>query len=244
MVAVMTAGPGCIISGKDFRLQNPPPRPESYDPTPRSPAGPADDEAENVHHWDSLPLGYRGYGGVDIHVQSVYITKFPGSDFDDHFGLRFSLEVGRRQGVGLTGEHVKLGEARLTRPGLPECSSGPKSKSETWTAGATGEPDKIVVAFSRPAAVAAGTFDGLVALDVQVFPDDKREPTLCVRIPITNGGRDSWVQRPFLLAGEQRLMFMHSAAPGLQSRAMVLGVGTERQPGAARGERLGQRALV
>jgi len=170
--------------------------------------------------------GYGSDGEVVVQVRSLYVTKFPGTDFDDHAGLRFSLDVGRRQGVKLLGGQLKVGQARLTSSHLPECSSGLASKSETWKAGAAGEPDQLVVAFSRPAAVAAGIFQGLSALDVQVFPAGGRQDARCVRIPIVNNGRDDpWVNRPFLVGAEERLIFMHSTAPGLRSPALILGFG-------------------
>lgn len=222
-IVALAAGPGCILSGKLFRPQSPP---RLTAPGSDLTAGPSSTDQAGAGGGRSTTPGSGGDGEVVVQVMSLYVTKFPGTGFDDHAGLRFSLEVGRRQGAKLMGGQLTVGQARLTSSHLPECSSGLASKSETWEAGAVGEPDRLVVAFSRPAAVAASTFQGFSALDVQIVRVGGGDSARCVRIPIVNDGRDAqWVNRPFLVGAEERLMFTHSTAPGLRSPVLVFGAG-------------------
>jgi hypothetical protein len=158
-----------------------------------------------------------------VRIEHVYVTKFPGSDFDEHFGARLALEVERRPGAS-------LGRARLTSARLTPCASGLIANEASTVIDHVG-PETQVLAFSRPGAVAAGFFDdGTAALDLAIFPADRGQQGRCLRIPLFDtppsaAPEAAWVHHAFLLAGEERLLVLHSTIPGLKSPALLLGVG-------------------
>jgi hypothetical protein len=159
-----------------------------------------------------------------VRIESVYATKFPGTEIDEHIGVRLYLKVERAPGAS-------LGRARLTSTRLAPCDSGlvanePDTMPDRWG------PETQVLAFSRPAAVSAGLFDdGSAALDVAVFSADHNRPGQCLRIPLFDNNaptlfdEPAWANHPVLFGGEERLAFLHSDVPGLKSPALLLGVG-------------------
>jgi hypothetical protein len=159
---------------------------------------------------------------VRVRIDHLYVTKFPGSEADEQMGVRLWLSVQRRPGAS-------LGRARLTSTRSPPCASGVVANEATTTNPVGSESQ--VLAFSRPAAVAAGFFDdGTAALDVAVFPPDHSQPGHCLRLPLFDVPPQitpevAWVHHAFLLGGEERVLFLRSDIPGLKSPALLLGIG-------------------
>ena len=165
------------------------------------------------------PLTPRTAADADVRasVESIYVTKFPGGDFDEHFGLRLAVEAEQAPGVS-------LGRARLSSTRLAPCASGVPATEQSAIRAQAPEPAPQVLAFSRPAG-APFFEDGTAALDLIVFPADRSQPAHCLRIPLVEPGPgDAWVHHAFLLGGEERVLVLHSNVPGLQSPALLLGL--------------------
>lgn len=160
---------------------------------------------------------------VAVKLDGIYVTRMPGSTFDDAMGIRMMLEVDRRA-------PVRIAEAKLTTPAIPPCASGIKAK-QIVSAGRYGPgSEAITLEFSRPAVEAAHVFhDRSAVLDLTVFPTDRSAPGRCIRIAVIepDGPPDAarWVHRAFLIGGEERVMFLHSQTPGLENLGLVLAVG-------------------
>jgi hypothetical protein len=159
---------------------------------------------------------------VRVRLEHIYVTKFPGREIDEAMGVRLSLAIQRRPGAS-------LGRARLTSTRSSPCASGVVANEATTTLEPVGT-EAQVLAFSRPAAVAAGFFgDGTAALDLAVYSDGSGQGH-CLRIPLFDVPPEgtpevAWVHHAFLLGGEERVLFLHSGIPGLKSPALLLGVG-------------------
>jgi hypothetical protein len=160
---------------------------------------------------------------VGVNVDDIYVTHFPGVTFDETYGIRMNLEVSWRA-------PTRIGEARLTSAAAPLCASGVKAtqmvSAERYGAG----PERIALAFSRPAAEANHLFDQPSSvLDLTLFPTDRSAPGRCIRIALVepSGPPDAaqWLHRPFLIGGEERVMIIHSQIPGVESVGLVLGLG-------------------
>jgi hypothetical protein len=156
-------------------------------------------------------------------VDSIYVVHFPGETLDDTLGVRIELVVAWRV-------PTRIGEARLTSSAAPACASGVKTKQSVSADRYNTGPERISLAFSRPAVEAAHLFDDRSSvLDLTLFPADRSAPGRCVRIAVVESGAPpdaaQWIHRPLLIGGEERVMIFHSQIPGLTSPALLLGVG-------------------
>jgi hypothetical protein len=163
---------------------------------------------------------------VRVRIDHLYVTKFPGSDIDEQVGVRLWTTVQLRPGAS-------LGRAHLTSTRSAPCASGVVANEATTMAVPAG-PQSQVLAFSRPAALAAGFFDdGTAALDVAVFPPDHSQKGHCLRLPLFDVPPQAtpqvdtvaWVHHAFLLGGEERVLLLRSDIPGLKSPGLLLGLG-------------------
>jgi hypothetical protein len=160
---------------------------------------------------------------VVARVDSIYVVHFPGETIDETTGINVNLVVAWRV-------PTRIGEARLTSSSAAPCASGVKTKQSISADRYSSGPEKIALAFSRPAVEAAHVFDGGSAvMDLSLFSDDRSAPGRCVRIAVVEPGGPpdaaQWIHRPFLIGGEERVMLVHSQIPGLNSLGLILGVG-------------------
>jgi hypothetical protein len=158
-----------------------------------------------------------------VKIDGMYVVHFPGETIDDAQGLRFDLEV-------FSPAAARVGEVRLSALHLPACASGLKSKIIVSAPGSDVRTQDVEVAFSRPAAEAAGMFaDRSATLDLLLFSADRSAPAHCLRIRVVDSAvaadAAQWVHRALLLGGEERVMIFHSAIPGLKNPGLVLGLG-------------------